>query len=260
MKKTERSEHEIMEYLKVAKSITLAQAQDLLHASVSTVRRAFIRLEERGQVLRRYGGVVLNTENDNYDYSYDAVETRLVEQKRRIGRAAVAYVTDGDMLYLDSGTTIAHFARALAESISEGKLRNITVFTNSLVNLNVLAECCRVNLIGGEYRAARRDFCGYIAEEAVKQLHFTRCFLGADGYSPQRGFTATDFYTARLNELALAASDERIILADSSKLSLSSVIGFSRQSPIDRLITEQAPEASVAARFAQEGTQIILSE
>lgn len=259
MKKTERSEYEIMNYLKVSKTLSVAQACELLNASVSTVRRVFIRLEESGRVLRRYGGIVLNTENGICDYSYDDVETHAPSQKRRIGRCAVDLVCDGDTLYLDSGTTIAHFARALAEAVSDGKRHNITVFTNSLVNLNVLAGCVGVNLIGGEYRVTRRDFCGYIAEEAVKQLHFTKCFLGADGFSVKSGFTATDFYTARLNELALAASDERIILADSSKFGVTSVVGFTRAAHIDRVLTDALPEAD-AAFFRENGTAVTIAE
>ena len=48
MKKSERQENEIMEYLRVSGKMSLADAARLLNVSESTVRRLFIRLEEQG--------------------------------------------------------------------------------------------------------------------------------------------------------------------------------------------------------------------
>ena len=59
----------------------------------------------------------------------------------------------------------------------------------------------KVILLGGEYRDAQRDFCGYITERAVSALRFTKCFIGVDGYSADDGLLADDFSTAGINRL-----------------------------------------------------------
>ena len=117
------------------------------------------------------------------------------------------------------------------------------IFTNSLVNLNLLKRH-DVTLIGGKFRDLRKDFHGYTAEEALKSLHFNKCFLGADAYSAQNGFTTTDFSTARLNELVLERSEEKYVLMDSSKFFLSSIVSYSRRISPDKIITEAYPDQS----------------
>lgn len=258
MKKTEHQEQKILEQLKRKKTMTLAQAMELLGVSESTVRRLFIRLENSGAAMRRYGGIQLLHDSDAADYQYEQVEEQYVPQKQMIGCYAAQLVESGDVLYLDSGTTMACFCKELAARISSGQLKGLTVFTNSLVNLELLSPALTVNLIGGEHRANRRDFCGYLAEEMVSSLHFSKCFLGADGFHLRYGFTATDFYTARLNELVLGNSDRRYVLMDSSKFMAASVVSYSRDQTIDAVITDQQPTEQLAQRLAASGTEILL--
>ena len=258
MKKTERQEQSVLELLKRKNTLTLADAMELLGVSESTVRRLFIRLENSGVAVWRYGGIQLLHDSPAVDYLYEQVEGQFVSQKRLIGRQAAQMVENGDVLYLDSGTTMACLCTELAARLATGEITTLTVFTNSLVNLEILGAHMTVNLIGGEYRANRRDFCGYLAEETVSGLHFTKCFLGTDGFHLRYGFTATDFYTARLNELAIGNADQRYVLMDSSKFMAASVVSYSREHTIDGVITDRVPAESLAQRLSELGTQLIL--
>ena len=258
MKKTERQERAILEQLGRKNTLTLSEAMELLGVSESTVRRLFIRLENSGAAVRRYGGIQLLHDSPAVDYLYEQVEGQSVFQKRLIGRQAAGMVENGDVLYLDSGTTLACFCTALSARIGEGELSGVTVFTNSLVNLEILGPRMTVNLIGGEYRPRRRDFCGYLAEETVSGLHFTKCFLGTDGFHLRYGFTATDFYTARLNELAIGNADRRYVLMDSSKFMAASVVSYSREQTIHGVITDRVPAEALAQRLDELGTALIL--
>lgn len=258
MKKVERQERMILEQLGRKKTLTLSEARALLDVSESTVRRLFIRLESSGAAVRRYGGIQLLHDSPMDEYQYEQVEGQAVFQKRFIGRHAATMVENGDVLYLDSGTTMACFCTALAARIAEGKLAGVTVFTNSLVNLEILGSYMTVNLVGGEYRPRRRDFCGYLAEEAVGGLHFTKCFLGTDGFHLRYGFTATDFHTARLNELAIANADRRYVLMDSAKFMAASVVSYSKDQTIDGVVTDRLPSETLIKRLTELGTELIL--
>ena len=244
MKSTEINEQQIINHLKIHKSINIKDAIKITDSSESTVRRVFKRLEDTGNYLRFHGGICLSSESglDN-DYYYENTENRHVEAKLTIAALALSLVESNDVLYLDSGTTLARFAARLSEALEKKQLSGVRIFTNSLVNLNLLKKY-DVTLIGGKFRDLRKDFHGYTAEDTLKSLHFKKCFLGADAYSAQNGFTTTDFSTARLNELAPERSENKYVLMDSSKFFTSSIVSYSRHVMPDKIITEAYPDRS----------------
>ena len=258
MKKTERQEQMILRALRENNTLTLAQAIELLDVSESTIRRLFVRLEERGVAIRRHGGIQLLRENHTVDYLYEKVEGQSIQQKERIAHYAAQQVEPGDVLYIDSGTTMACFCSALAERLSLGQLSDLTVFTNSLVNLELLSPHITVKLIGGEYRKNRRDFSGYLAEKLLDGLHFNKCFLGADGFHTKYGFTATDFSTAHLNELVLNSTDRSYVVIDSSKFTVASVVSYSRGDTIYAVITDKTPTKPIIEQLTELDIQLLV--
>ena len=256
MKKTDQNEQKILKILKTDKKISLNEATDLLQVSESTVRRLFKKMEEKGLVLRMYGGVQILNGNGN-DYLYDRLEKVNVDEKIRIAEYSAELVNDGDIIFIDNGTTMAWFSSVLAQRFEKKLLKNVIIFTNSLVNLDTLGKVTEVILVGGQYRPKRRDFSGYIAEEAIKNLHFTSCFLGTDGYSIETGFTAKDFFTARINELVLGNSDKKIILADASKFNAATVISYTKDINIDLVVTDDKIDDKIVESLKKKRIKII---
>ena len=255
MGKVDIQQQQIFEHLKRSGQMSLREAIELLNVSESTVRRLFIGLEKSGRVVRNYGGIQYIPEAQP-EYSFDILENRNVELKQAIARHAVSLVENGETIYIDSGTTLSQFSTALAHRLEKGELREITLITNSLINLSLLQKSGRLVLIGGEYRENRKDFSGYLAEETLKSLNFSKCFLGSDGFNPSLGFTTTDFYTARLNEIVLQNSLKSYVLMDSSKFKTSAVVSYSRKRPPQTLITDQRPPNSSADALGMQGTRI----
>ncbi|NMA23838.1 MAG: DeoR/GlpR transcriptional regulator [Spirochaetales bacterium] len=228
MGKVAAQQNIIFEWLQRKGQISLHEAIELLGVSESTVRRLFIGLEKNGRALRTYGGLQYIPDRQ-IEYSYDAVESRNVDKKQAIASCAVSFVENGATIYMDSGSTLSQFGGALASRLENGKLSNITIFTNSLINLHRLQKYGKILLIGGEFRENRKDFCGYLAEETLQNLHFSQCFLGSDGFNPSLGFTTTDFFTARLNEIVLNNSLESYVLMDSTKFSTSAIVSYTKK-------------------------------
>lgn len=260
MKKTMMQELILTKELNIRKKITLTEAMELLNISESTARRLFGRLEKGGQCIRGYGSITLSKHNDSSAYKFENVESIRISQKEKIAKRAIKLVEPGDIIYLDSGTTVYQFGLALAEALKDRTISNITVFTNSFVNLINLNKYVTVNLIGGEYRDNRKDFCGYIAEETIKGLHFTKCFLGTDGYSKEKGFTTTDFNTARLNSLAIENSENSIILMDSSKFNTFSMVGFSKNNNMTTIITDNDVTRESEELISSSGITLIIAD
>lgn len=254
MNKIKKHETDITELLKSVGTVTLREAMDMLSLSESTVRRAFARLEETGRAVRFHGGIRIVPPGTVY--SYDDMRVRSVREKKAIAALAAAEVRSGDTLYIDSGTTMAHLSAAVAKSISTGMLVDVRIYTNSLVNLDILSPYSVISLIGGEYRSPRRDFSGYIAAETMRTLRFTKCFLGADGYHPASGFTATDVNTALVNEIAVKNSRESYIVIDSSKFMNISDVSFTRGTAGMTVITDSVPTDDAVCALRRRGVTL----
>lgn len=248
-------EQKLLSQLSVFHKITLHQAMELLNISESTARRLFTRLEQTGTVIRTHGAIQSATPEE-LPYSFEALARTNVEKKTAIGKAAAAFVEDGDVLFCDSGTTIQCFCAALAQRLQNEPLR-IQVYTNSLANLEMLAPYHSVNLIGGEYRSNRKDFCGPVAEKTLRFLRFTKSFVGADGCMQGTHLTATDRKTAKLNEIALHNSTRAFMLVDSSKFAVSSKVAYTLILGTHTLVTDTGIDPDTMAQLSNTHVHLI---
>ena len=91
----------------------------------------------------------------------------------------------------------------------------------------------------------------------LRNLRFTKCFIGADGFGEEAGILAADFGTARINQLALKNSDQKILLVDSSKLGKNPLVSFSPITNVNCIVTDTAIPAEVASRLREAGITVI---
>ena len=257
MKKKER-ESIVLEKLMREKKVELDEMISLLGVSDSTVRRIFCDIEKTGRAVRTHGGLALIT-NKPGDYSFEALARTQSEQKIAIGKAACALVEPNDNLYLDCGTTLLSFCVQLSERFASNGYGNLQIFTNSLANLEILAPHTSVNLLGGRYRQNRKDFAGYMTENMLQHLHFTKCFLGADAANLKEGMMATDFETAALNHIVANNSEKVIYLCDSTKLRRTSLISYAPLSQGATLVTDRNVEEETANALRESGVTLILA-
>ena len=237
--------------------MSLREAMDILGVSESTARRAFLRLEESGEAVRVLGGIrAVSPTMTSYDF--DAGIFEMVSEKKAIAREAVRFVEDGDVIFCDSGTTIRCMCAELAEKLRREKI-SIKIYTNSLANLEILSGVTEVTLVGGIFRQNRKDFCGYLAEEVVSKLHFSKSFVGADGCSGEKVFTTTDMETARMNQIALENTDRAFVLADSSKFHKISHVLFAPAKQFAAVITDEGIDPGSLARLKAQSRKVILA-
>lgn len=254
-KKVSRNAQILLNSLSKQFIVTTQEAMNMLNVSETTARRLFHAMENDGVVLRTFGGICHVNEAMG-SYSYDSIAQQNGEAKIEIAKKAALLCKDGDVLYLDGGTTIAALAGQLAGRLDEGTLKDITVYANSFSVVDALSGKCTINLIGGRWRENRRDFCGYLAEDGMRKLAFMLCFLGADACE-KRGLTTTDFETARLNELVVSLSLKKYALLDATKFDKSSFVPFVKLNELTAIITDESLRASCKADYAQYGATII---
>lgn len=250
-KNVTRNMQRILQEFDSSAEISTQKAMEILDASESTVRRLFARLAQNGSALRTFGGIRRIDEAE--EYNYDILVTRNSGAKKAIALQAIKLIKPKDVVFLDGGTTLYALASELARRIGTGEFPGIAIFTNSLSTLNALAGAEGVTLLGGRFRPKRQDFCGHLAENALKQLHFTKCFLGTDAIEPDRGFTTTDFDTARLNEEVIRVSCKSYVLADREKFDKSSLTPYAGPKEIKGIVTDTAISPDKKSLFQKAG-------
>lgn len=251
-------EQELISRLSIVQKLSLGEAMELLQISESTARRLFVKLEQDGKVIRTHGGIQ-NVNHTMAGYSFEYGARLNIERKTAIGREAVKFLEDGDVIFCDSGTTIQCFCAEMVQYLQKNHL-HVIVYTNSLANLEIMSPYLQVNLVGGEYRSNRKDFCGYMAEQALSGLFFTKCFLGADGYSQSKQFTATDFETVRMNEIAMRNTEKTFILVDSTKFFLSSHVAYAPINRIHTMITDEDVTTEVLCHFKESNVHVVCAD
>ncbi|MFP4384240.1 MAG: DeoR/GlpR family DNA-binding transcription regulator [Spirochaetia bacterium] len=255
MTKLEKRKTLILDVLRKKNKLSVKEAVELIDASAATVRRFFQRLSNEGLAVRVHGGIQLVPEARG-TYSYILSNTSSIEQKTSIAGYAVELIESGDLVFLDSGTTILKLAEMLEHKFEDGSLSDIVVVTNSLVSYEKLCPNCTVILVGGEVRLSRRDTSGRIAENALSSLHFRKSFFGADAIHPEKGLMATDEWTMRMNEIVQQNSDSVFVLADSTKFGRSSLLTYSKLTEVDMIITDDGIPQEDLEQYTSSGAKI----
>jgi DeoR/GlpR family transcriptional regulator of sugar metabolism len=198
----------------------------------STIRRDLSLLTERGELARTYGGAIAT--GQGREATLGQRSAMAPAQKEQIARLAATFVTDGETLILDAGTTTGRLARRLRHR--EG----LTVITNGMTTLGELADAEGVQVVclGGDLRQISQGFVGPLAELCLSRLTADRAFLGADALDARFGICEASPVQTRLKELMMNRADHVYVLADSSKLGRTP---FDAWAPIERpwtLITD----------------------
>jgi len=255
MDKTEKREALILEQLHRSGKLTIKEIAHQFSVSEPTARRISSSLAAKHKVLRTHGGIRY-LPGSEFEYSFDVLKNKYIDEKKRIAKYAATLIHDNDIVFLEAGTTIHQLAIALAERLRKKELSNVMVFTNSLDNLNILSSLCKVIVIGGEYRTKRRDFSGYISEKMLKYLSFKYCFIGADAINIDEGVMASDVDTVRFDELLIARSQSTIVLVDSSKFKNQSLVSYASADEIAMIITDERLSQSDKSGYRKKGVDI----
>ena len=189
--------------------VTIRELAVSLEVSEATARRDLQDLSRHGKVELVHGGATVPHKGDSSFYSKGM---RNVEAKRIVGQLAAEYVSDNDLIFLDSGTTCFQMAPYIQTR------RGISIIVNSArLALELESADLNVILLGGQYRPDRMDTVGPMTTAALDQLRGFTAFVGTDGLSMDFGPTANDIESAHIYRKAIANSRESILLADHSK-------------------------------------------
>ncbi len=253
MPQEQRFQH-ILKTLDRRDFVPVAELAERLKVSPMTVRRDLSELEDQGYLLRTHGGAMKGQAVESL-FSFDRRLHRAGEQKRAIGRAAAGFVEDGDILFVDCGTTPFGLAAHLR------RRKGLRVITTSLP---VVAELLhspgvRVSLIGGEVVGERQAVYGAAAERAILEYHADKAFIGVDGLSLAGGLSSYDEQEAGVTRRMAENAGRVFLLCDSSKIERDSYVRFAPLSLFQVLVTDDGLPRAVRERYRRRGIRIVTS-
>jgi DeoR/GlpR family transcriptional regulator of sugar metabolism len=139
---------------------------------------------------------------------------------------------------IDSGSTTAILASHLKDM-------RLTVITNSVLVLQELAASETVELLvcGGALRKPDMALIGEIARSFYEQLNADIIFLGATGYSVEKGVSCANLIEAQTKKHMIKSARKVCLLADSSKRDKAALAHVCDWEDIDILITDSLDTA-----------------
>jgi len=251
---TVERQKQILSWLTQQGRLSVAEIVAQFSISQATARRDLDSLASQGKVQRVHGGVIA-AEQAPPELPILERESEQIGEKSRIGRAAAALVADNETLFLGSGTTVLEVAHSLRDH------RNLTVITNSLPVLNMLAGIKEITVIslGGVLRDSELSFIGHITEQALIEVRADKVFMGTRGVSLEHGLT-NDYLQETLTDRAIIKSGrEVIIVADHTKVNRVSTVLLAPLNSIHTFVTDSGVDKKFVQAFKQQGIKVVIA-
>ena len=243
----------ILEQLNRDGMVHVAQLSERLGATPATIRNDLDALAMDGQLDRIQGGAVRRVKPGE---GWGGTPVPMGQGRRAIAEAVLRYISDGDTLFINSGTT----TMAVAEVLSLRK--NLNIVTNSLAVANYLAHQAdmRLILLGGELNANYGFTYGGDALEQLNRYQPQWSILSVDGVHPEHGITTYHADEAMIDRTMIARAQKTIIVADHRKIGR---VGFSHICGVSEgqiLVTDSGCDDAQLERIRTAGAEVHVAQ
>lgn len=231
MLKAERQKN-ILLSLKKNRLIKVSELSSKLNVTEMTIRRDLEELESMNLLKRVHGGARSIDFFPSKEYSHDQKKSINVEEKNKIAKLMVNLISDNDIVYMGTGSTIETVSKYLKD-------KKFKLITNSLELFNSIKNNDNIEsmLIGGIYRPNTGAFVGKFASDVISSLRFKIAFAGTNGVDKNNIFTYNE-EEGEIQKLALNNSIEKYIVADSSKMNHQDFLSYYKTENLDAIISD----------------------
>jgi DeoR/GlpR family transcriptional regulator of sugar metabolism len=231
--------------------ISVTELTGQFSVSAMTIRNDLANLEQHGLLLRTHGGAMVKPDS-SLEPSFLLRKELHWAEKEHIGRAAAAFVNDGDSIVLDASTTAWQVARHLKDR------HEVTVITNGLFVALELVDAPGVTVVmpGGTLRTASTSLVGDIGACILDRYHVQKGIFGARGFTLQEGLTDVNQYEVELKRLMVARSKEVYAVIDSSKWGQVAFATFASLDQIHQMITDHAAPKEMITSMGEMGIKV----
>jgi len=250
----ERKE-KILKLIKQNNICTIKELTKRFNISNVTVHRILNELEEEGLVNKVRGGVKLSSSSSPETRFNVRMRTNLT-QKKEIARKALAFIKEGDSIFLDASTTCFIFAK----EISKSKFSDLTVVTNAPFVVCELSKSPNIHVIstGGELQYRLNGLAGSLTLNFIASLHLDKAFVSAAGISREKGLMTSQPFIVEVLQKVFEVANEINLLIDSSKFSKLAMLTIAPVARVTRIISDSNLPKETIVKYQQLGIEIVV--
>ena len=230
--------------------VSVKHLKEILDVTAMTIRRDLIELEQQDLLIRVHGGAHKKAKETFNEASHIEKTTINVAEKKVIARKCADLITDGDTVFIGSGTTTSFISDYLED-------KKISIVTNSLPIFETLKDNPNLDiiLVGGRYRMKTQTFVGQFANKLLKEIKVAKAFIGVNGIDGHNVTTANE-EEGNGNAIILNTAVEKYIVADNTKLDSYSFYTFYHLDDVNAIVTDDTISDELRERY-QVFTKII---
>ena len=211
----------------------MEQIMDRFQIAMPTVRKDISELASQGLVEKVYGGAKAIENPSKNMHMFRNRSGVHVEAKTEIARKAAATVKDGDVIYVDSGTTAASLIQFLTD-------KHVIIITSNMAAVMACAEKENIDVyvLGGKFNRDTMSIDHADSEAAMKEFNVDKAFMAATGYSIEGGLAQDSPTECDVKKHVLDKATEVFLIIDSSKIGKKALIRYADPDAIDNIITD----------------------
>ncbi|MEZ2416069.1 DeoR/GlpR family DNA-binding transcription regulator [Muriicola sp. E247] len=240
----------ILNEVELHNRVLLTDLSEKLDVSVDTVRRDVKELDAGSKLRKVHGGAI------SLGYTHTSTRSSNIyalNEKMAIAEKAIGLLREGDVIFIDGGTTCLEMARMIPP-----KLR-LSCFTFSLPVALQLAGMPNVDLIfiGGRISRESMISNGMYTIQRLAEMRFDYAFIGTGYVDALHGLTEFDWDVVQLKKAVINASKKTILLCISEKLNSQHRFKTCDIHAINSMITELSPENKLLNPFRNQDLRLL---
>lgn len=245
---------EILDFLREEGSARVIQLSKLFQVTEVTIRKDLEKLQREGLTIKEHGGAFLKIPPQGM-LNLHMQPTGNAEKRAAIGAKAAEFISDGDTVIIDSGTTTTELAKNLDDK------RRLTVITTSLSVALHLGSNHGINthMTGGQFKPVTLDLTGPHAAEYFDGVHVDKLFLSVIGLSLETGLTYTGFPEVEVKRAMIKAAEKVYLLADSTKIEKRSFASLGNLNLVNVIITDSEIESDFQRQIENLGIEVVVA-
>jgi DeoR/GlpR family transcriptional regulator of sugar metabolism len=176
--------------------------------------------------------------------------------KRAMAETAAQLIHDGQVVLMDSGSTVLEVVAYLPTS------RRATIVTNSLPVAAALLHHAEieVHVLGGRLKKDAQAMVGVPVVEALRQFRADLCLLGVCSLHPEIGISMLDVEEAYVKRAMIEQAAEVAAVAGAAKLGTAAPYVIGPLSALTYLVTDNSIEPQVLAPYQERGIMVIRTQ
>lgn len=234
--------------------VSMEELRSKFDISMNTVRLDVAQLVSKGVIRKVYGGVCSNQKGNLVPF--EERQAKNIQGKIAVGRAAAKLVEDGDIIYVDSGTTTMYMIDYLSDC------NYVTVLTNNLNAINRAITIPNINVIclPGTLERKTNSFASADTVRTLEKYNISKAFMASSGITQSGMVTNASPLEYEIKKAALAGSNQVYLMINSSKYGKSGMLTYANVSEMDKVIVDEHVNPGLLSLLEKRNVEAVIAQ